>query len=293
MRTIKLLTAVAIVLFVAAACNSQKSTSETAKDELILKDFPAIEGFKPQLVSLKSATDSELLKVELIAGKTMEVDDCNTYGLQGEFEQKQVDATGTPYYVFNSNGEVIQTLMACPDDKKHTEFVGGQSVMVEYDSQQPLVAYLPEGIELQHRVWKVSEMTTATPAAAEPMLKAIAKKSDTYDTYVLQPSLAPQNAKIEIIPGVVKEVDCNKHWLLKSDFVRTTLPDNGYLYLIFESDGQFASTRMACPDGKLTATFVQGESNTVSFENENPIVVSVPKGFELRYRVWTPAEEQK
>lgn len=290
MRKIKFLTAVAIVLFIVAACNSQKSTSETAKEALILKDFPEIEGFKPQLLSLKSTSESELLKVELIAGKTMEVDDCNTYGLQGEFEQKQVDATGASYYVFNSTGEVIQTLMACPDNKMHTEFVSGQSVMADYDSAQPLVVYVPDGIELKHHIWKMSEMTTAVLDPAEPMLKGVASENDKYDTYVLQPNQVSQSAKIEIIPGVVKEVDCNKHWLLKSDFVRTTFPETGYFYLVFESDGQFASTRMACPDGKLTPTFIHGDTITVSYENEKPIVISVPKGFELRYQIWTLVE---
>lgn len=291
MRKIKLFTAVAIILFVAAACNSKKTTTETAKNELILQDYPEMEGFKPQLISLKSAADSEALKVELIAGKTMEVDDCNSYGLQGEFEQLQVDATGAPYYVFNSNGEVIQTLMACPDDKMHTEFVSAQSIMADYNSEKPLVAYLPDGIELKHRVWKMSEMTTATFDSDEPLLKFIAAKNETYDTYVLQTNTATENAKIELIPGIVKEVDCNKHWLLTSDFVRTTFPENGYFYVVFESDGQFASTRMACPDGELTATFIHGDTITISFENEKPIVISVPKGFELRYRVWTPVEE--
>lgn len=101
--------------------------------------------------------------------------------------------------------------------------------------------------------------------------------------------------KVELIPGKVMEVDCNQHRLM-GQIKEETVQGWGYTYHTFETNGQAASTMMMCPDPK-TEKFVYGATEMVRYNSRLPIVVYLPKGIELRYKVWsaghlTTAEQQ-
>lgn len=91
--------------------------------------------------------------------------------------------------------------------------------------------------------------------------------------------------KVELIPGKVMEVDCNQHRLMGA-IKEETVQGWGYTYLTFETNGQTASTMMMCPDPK-TEKFVSGATEMVRYNSRLPIVVYLPKGVELRYKIWS------
>lgn len=248
----------------------------------------------PNVISVPEKGDESLLKVQIVPGKTMEID-CNKHGLQGKYERKMLE-NGDTYFVFLSKGEVVSTLMACPDNTKRSSFVPGPTIFTEYNSARPFVVYTPHGIGLKYRIWQAGEMYpvgkqtgTAIQNDAAEALDVFPQTREGYDRYVL---LLPEQAgsqqneyKVEIVPGKTEEVDCNIH-RLNGTFSTETVQGWGYQYLVFQSDGRSVSTRKACPDGQRKKELIYGQTETLSYNNNLPVVVFVPKGLEVRYRIW-------
>ena len=103
-------------------------------------------------------TQPETIRVEIIAGKTMQVD-CNTHFLTGTLKEEVLQGWGYTYYQFHTTGNAASTRMACPpNDKPRTAFVAAPSITVPYNAKLPLVTYTPKGYHVQYRLWQ------ATPA---------------------------------------------------------------------------------------------------------------------------------
>jgi ecotin len=95
--------------------------------------------------------------------------------------------------------------------------------------------------------------------------------------------------KVEILVGKTMEVDCNLV-LLAGDLQRRTAEGWGFPYYVLEGVGPAATTLMACPPGEArTRAFVpvRGEGFLQRYNSRLPVVVYVPEGFEVRYRVWS------
>lgn len=92
--------------------------------------------------------------------------------------------------------------------------------------------------------------------------------------------------KLEIMPGKMARVDCNRHFI-SGNLEKKDLQGFGYNYYEFTSNGEMGSTQMACPDGKMTDKFVYGQTELLDYNSRLPIVVYVPNGFQLKYRVWS------
>jgi len=121
-----------------------------------LKPFPEPEpGFTRHVVQLPAQVDESLYKVELFAGKPMEVD-CNKHFFGGAFESRDIPGWGYSYLRIDSLHGPASTLMGCPDDKKRTEFVFAAPHMTAYNSRLPLVIYAAKDIEIRYRVWSSS-----------------------------------------------------------------------------------------------------------------------------------------
>lgn len=274
---------------IASACGSARKNSQTPVDATA-----SLDGYEAHALSIVK-NDKIATKVEIIPGKTMEVD-CNRHSLSGTFKNKPL-SDGNDYYVFESDGNVASTLMACPDKTKHTEFVQGQSIFIDEGSPVPPVVYASRGFEIRHRLWQSSpthEMgqtfhhtieTEATKA-----LSAYPQTLSGYKRYVLfLPEIknSQKERKVEIVPGVTENVDCNSHRLM-GRFSEKNIDGWGYTYLIFESDGGIRSTRMACPDGTITSKFVTGETQLLNYNDRLPVVVFVPEkeNFSVQYKIW-------
>ena len=299
--TFRILMVASVILFIAACTNTKnKESADTVYKANGDAVYPAIEGMIPHAVTVTEKGDDEPnLKVQLVVGKTMEVD-CNHHRLDGDFEDETLEGFGYDYYIFETSGNVASTMMACPDDTKTEKFVSGEDEFISYNSKLITPVYAPEGYEVRYTIWGVDSENTAeqNPSAdinadAAKLLKSFPEKMENYDRYVIYlPKHDNEDAlRLEVIAGITKEVDCNTHWLM-GEFDDKDVEGMGYEYFVFESDGNIASTRMACPDEALTEKFVAAEGEFGRYNSQLPVVVFVPNGVELKYKVWTAQDTQ-
>jgi ecotin len=100
--------------------------------------------------------------------------------------------------------------------------------------------------------------------------------------------------KLELLIGRTAEVDCNRH-MLPGTLEKKTISGWGYTYYILRNTGEpTASTMMACPPGeekREAFVLVRGDGELLQYNSKLPVVVYVPFGFEVRYRIWAVGEE--
>ena len=155
-------TIVPAVLFAAFASASAWAASNDAGAQPLEKVAPypkAEKGMTRQVIQLPAQQDEANFKVELLIGKTLEVD-CNQHRLGGQLESKTLEGWGYDYYVFDKVTSPVSTMMACPDGKKEKKFVTaylGDNSLLRYNSKLPIVVYTPENVEVKYRVWKADE----------------------------------------------------------------------------------------------------------------------------------------
>ncbi len=95
------------------------------------------------------------------------------------------------------------------------------------------------------------------------------------------------NLKVEITVGKNVEVDkCNSHFLLGS-FKDSTVEGWGYNFFEYNSKGDVGGTLMGCPDNNKVIKFVTGGSEFIHYNSKLPIVIYIPKGMEVKFRIWT------
>lgn len=299
--TLKALLIVSALLFIAACTNTKNKESRErvyqANGDAV---YPSIEGMIPHAVTvIDKGEDEANLKVQLKVGKIMEVD-CNQYRLDGQFEEMTLEGYGYSYYTFDTNGNIASTMMACPDTTKTEEFVSGEDHFISYNSNLTIPVYTPEGYEVRYTTWSVkNEYTTMqnpdksiNPGAAK-QLKSYPESIEGFDRYVmyLPPQENEEELRLEIIPGVLKEIDCNTHWLM-GEFETKVVEGMGYEYLVFNSNGDIASTRMACPDNEVTEEFVAAEGHFGRYNSKVSVVVFVPEGMKLKFKTWQSVDTE-
>ena len=133
-----------------------------------MKAFPpAKEGMVRYLLQVPKQDDESAFKVQLIVGKTVQVDERNRYFFGGKIEEEAIKGWGFPRYNVNKLGPMAGTLIAVdPNAPKVTRFItlGGDPYLIRYNSRLPIVVYVPEGTEVRYRIW-----------TAKPELKAMEK----------------------------------------------------------------------------------------------------------------------
>jgi ecotin len=147
------------------ACWTLVATTATAADDL--KAFPPAEpGMTRYAIDLPGLPDEAVARVELVVGKTMRLDESNRYFLGGRIETETIPGWGFDRYVVRRLGPVAGTLMAVdPAAPKVDRFValGGEPVLLRYNSRLPLVVYVPDDAEVRYRVWRADPATTPAP----------------------------------------------------------------------------------------------------------------------------------
>jgi len=135
--------------------------SSAGKDPL--KAFPTPEeGMTRHVLRLPEQDDETLFKVQLLIGKTVEVDEANRYFFGGKVERVTIKGWGYSYYILKKLGPMAGTRMAPPPGApKVKKFVslGGTPELLRYNSRMPMVIYVPKGVEVQYRVWRARQTT--------------------------------------------------------------------------------------------------------------------------------------
>lgn len=99
--------------------------------------------------------------------------------------------------------------------------------------------------------------------------------------------------RVELMVGKTVLVDaCNQHFIGGSYNVRQ-VEGFGYDYYLVESEGVVGGTLMSCTDTFRKAKFVWIiQDNLIHYSSRGPLVIYAPKGFEVRYRIWSAGKTQ-
>jgi ecotin len=148
----KTVCSIAVLSFLAA------TSSVSAADNM--KAFPPAEkGMVRHVLQLPQQDDESTFKVELIVGKTVQLDEGNRYFFGGKIEEKNIEGWGFTRYVVSKLGPMAGTRMAVdPKAPKVPRFItiGGEPYLIRYNSLLPVVVYVPEGVEVRHRIWRAT-----------------------------------------------------------------------------------------------------------------------------------------
>jgi ecotin len=127
----------------------------------------------------------------------------------------------------------------------------------------------------------------AAMAGSRDELKAFPKQMSGHSRYVFIPETREMedNFQIELLPGKVMQIDCNRHRLAGS-ITKRIVEGFGYDYYVFETAGAVAATRMGCPDNSKHEAFVAAQGLTVRYNSKLPVVVFAPEGYSVRFRLW-------
>lgn len=128
-----------------------------------LDAFPAPDsGYERHVIHLPIGNYEDNLKIELLPGKVQEVD-CNPQHYTASLQEKTLEGWGYNYYQLSDLSGPISTKMACPDNTETLKFVPvfGQGSLLQYNSNLPVVVYLPTGLELRWRTWVATPYNTA------------------------------------------------------------------------------------------------------------------------------------
>jgi ecotin len=90
--------------------------------------------------------------------------------------------------------------------------------------------------------------------------------------------------KVEILPGIMLEDDCNI--VSFSTPARSlTVKGSGYPYLVIKWNGSMQTTLMGCDELSTKKEFIEGNSILIGYNSLLPVVVFAPKGLSVRYRI--------
>jgi ecotin len=127
--------------------------------------------------------------------------------------------------------------------------------------------------------------------AEHPELKAFPPAKDGMERFVIV--LPPKERgeeddfRVEIIVGKEMLTDGVNRVRLGNTIEPRPLPGWGYTYYKVIGSSASMSTMMAPPPGApIVKTFVTGTPLLVRYNSRLPIVVYVPTGYEVRYRIW-------
>lgn len=115
--------------------------------------------------------------------------------------------------------------------------------------------------------------------------------ADTGETrYVIRlPALEDEaGRRVELRIGKDLEIDCNRHWF-GGKLEREVVAGWGYPMYRLAGANAPASSMMACPEQELRTAFVAVNLDDpfIDYNSKLSIVVYVPEGFSVRYRVWS------
>ncbi|SCU71513.1 ecotin family (I11), putative [Trypanosoma equiperdum] len=114
--------------------------------------------------------EEENYRVELIPGRVME-DGLATGTVSGVVREEVIHGWGYSYYVVEME-PLVTTRRSIRSFHRPTRFVPVPTKhFIRYNSQLPVVVYLPHNTELRYRVWTPIDMQKVEPTEPEGLLK--------------------------------------------------------------------------------------------------------------------------
>jgi ecotin len=109
-------------------------------------------------------------------------------------------------------------------------------------------------------------------------------------------SANPHDWRVQLLVGKEVDLDCNHSWLSGSSLRMQRMPEaSGKALFVVSGPLVVMSTRMACPpDQALQRSFLSlgKQPYLVPYNPSWPIVVDLPNGAELRWRIWKAETRQ-
>lgn len=141
-------------------------------------------------------------------------------------------------------------------------------------------------------------LVTAIVASAADNMKAFPPAKEGMVRYVLQlPKQADESAfKVELIVGKTVMVDGQNRNFFGGKIEKETIQGWGFTRYMVRKLGPMAGTLMAVdPSTPKVERFVTlgGNPYIIRYNSRLPIVVYVPEGVEVRYRIWTAGAKVK
>jgi ecotin len=138
----------------------------------------------------------------------------------------------------------------------------------------------------------------ATAALAEDNLKAFPPAGEGMVRYVLQlPKQTDESDhRVELIVGKMVQVDAQNRYFFAGRIEAETIEGWGFTRYLVSKLGPMAGTLMAVdPDAPKVERFIAlgGEPCLISYNSRLPVVVYVPEGVAVRYRIWSAEAEAK
>ncbi|MDN7673941.1 serine protease inhibitor ecotin [Burkholderia oklahomensis] len=138
----------------------------------------------------------------------------------------------------------------------------------------------------------VDAASAPKPSAEDIKMFPAAQAGQKRAVIVLPAEKLEDDIRVELIVGKTIKVDCNQHWF-GGDLKHETVQGWGYSYYVLADAKGPAGTLMACPGQDAQEAFVpvRGSGYLLRYNSRLPIVVYVPNGFDVRYRLWYGSNE--
>ena len=135
-------------------------------------------------------------------------------------------------------------------------------------------------------------------ANAGDNMKAFPPPDERQNRYVIHLSEQDDesNYQVELIVGQTVEVDIVNQYFFGGQIKKESIPGWGYTRYVVGELGPMAGTLMAVdPNAPKVSRFIRlgGDPYLIRYNSRLPVVVYVPEGVEVRYRIWCAEPESK
>lgn len=139
-------------------------------------------------------------------------------------------------------------------------------------------------------------LATTIPISAADNMKAFPPPDKGMVRHVLQlPKQEDESAfKVELIVGKTVRIDKQNRYFFGGKIEKKTIKGWGFSRYVVRKLGPMAGTRMAVdPNAPKADRFITlgGEPFLIRYNSRLPLVVYVPEGVEVRYRIWSAGTE--
>ena len=139
-------------------------------------------------------------------------------------------------------------------------------------------------------------LLAAAPAPAADNMKAFPPAEEGMTRFVLPlpPEKNEDSLKVELMIGKTVQTDAGNRYFFGGTLATETVQGWGFNYYILRKLGPMAGTLMAVdPNAPKVERFITigGEPQLLRYNSRLPLVIYVPEGVEVRYRLWRAEPE--